>query len=279
MENIKFSIIIPAYNSEKFIGECLNSIFSQTYKNVEIIVVNDCSTDNTLKVLERYEQIKVFSTLVNSRQGVARNIGLQHSTGDYVLFVDSDDTLYDSEVLSQIADKINNTNYPDLMYLGLKMEGRRELELIPNEENTKKEYRLAENPFINVTSICWKNSLIQENNIRFPEKIRYEDVYFAFLGIEKAKTYEYMDIIYYLANNRDDSTTTNYTIAQARDTVSLIEKLFELYDIIDEENKPYLKKRIEQQSERAKVRLERALNSMFEKKTNNKVPDNNAEGR
>ena len=268
MKNIKFSIIIPAYNSEKFIKECLSSIFSQTYKNIEIIVVNDCSTDNTLKVLERYEQIKVFSTPVNSRQGVARNIGLEHCTGDYVLFIDSDDSLYDSEVLSKIANKINDCNYPDIIYLGLKMEGIRELELIPNEENTKKEYRLSENPFINVTTICWRNSLIQENKLRFPEKIRYEDVYFAFLGIEKAKTYEFMDIIYYLANNRDDSTTTNYTLAQARDTVSLIEKLFELYDVIDEENKEYLTKRIEQQSERAKVRLDRALKSMFEKRAN-----------
>lgn len=268
MENIKFSIIIPAYNSEKFIEECLNSIFSQTYKNIEVIVVDDCSTDNTVKVIEKYEQLKVFSTKINSRQGTARNIGLENCTGDYILFVDSDDSLYDSEVLSKIANKINNCNYPDIIYLGLKMEGRRELELIPNEENTKKEYRLSENPFINVTTICWKSSLIQENNIRFPEQIRYEDVYFAFLGIEKAKTYEYLDIIYYLCNSRDESTTTNYTLRQARDTISLIEKLFELYDAIDEENKELLKIRIEQQSERAKVRLDRALKSMFEKRAN-----------
>ena len=268
MESIKFSIIIPTYNCEEFIEECLNSIFSQTYKNIDVIVVNDCSTDNTLKVLEGYPQIKVFSTPVNSRQGAARNIGLDNCTGDYVLFIDADDSLYALDVLEKLAQKINESNNPDIIYLGLKSVGRRELELIPNEENTKKEFRLAENPFINVTTICWKNSLIQENNIRFPEKIRYEDVYFAFLGIEKAKTYEYMDIIYYLANNRDDSTTTNYTLAQARDTINLIEKLFELYDIVDEENKPYLKKRIEQQAERAKVRLDRAIKSIIEKRAN-----------
>lgn len=268
MKNIKFSIIIPAYNSEEFIEQCLDSIFSQTYKNIEVIVINDCSTDNTLKILEGYKQLKIFSTPINSRQGAARNIGLENCTGDYILFVDSDDSLYDSEVLSKIADKISNSNFPDIIYLGLKMEGRRNLELIPSEENTKKEYRLAENPFINVTSICWKNSLIQGYNIRFPEKIRYEDVYFAFLGIEKAKTNEFMDIIYYQVNNRADSTTTNYTLAQARDTINLIEKLFELYDVIDEENKIYLKKRIEQQSERAKIRLDRALKSVFEKRAN-----------
>ena len=107
MENIKFSIIIPAYNGEKFIGECLDSIFSQTYKNLEVIVVNDCSTDNTLKVLEGYQQIKVFSTPVNSRQGAARNIGLDNCTGDYVLFIDADDALYVSDVLWKLAQKIN----------------------------------------------------------------------------------------------------------------------------------------------------------------------------
>lgn len=268
MENIKFSIIIPAYNSEKFIGPCLDSIFSQTYKNIEVIVVNDCSTDNTLKVLEGYQQIKVFSTPVNSRQGAARNIGLDNCTGDYVLFIDADDELYASDVLWKLAQRINASNNPDIIYLGLKSVGRREIELIPNEKNTKKEYRLAENPFINVTTVCWKNSLIQENKIRFPEKIRYEDVYFAFLGIEKAKTYEFMDMIYYLYNTRSESTTTNYTLSQARDTVNLIEKLFELYDVVDEKNKTYLKQRIEQQAERAKVRLERAIKNMNEKRAN-----------
>lgn len=269
MENIKFSIIIPTYNSEEFIEQCLESIFSQTYKNIEVIVVNDCSTDNTLEKLKKYKQIKVFSTKVNSRQGVARNIGLNNCTGDYILFLDSDDTLYKFDVLSKLANKINNTEFPDIIYFGLKIEGKRELELIPNEVNTSKAYRLAENPFINVTSICWKNSLLQDNNIRFPEKIRYEDVYFAFLGIEKSKTYEYISEICYLYNNREISTTTNYTLNQSKDTIILIEKLFELYDFINDDSKKYLQKRINQQSERAKVRLDRAIEFMYENKKSN----------
>ena len=156
----KISIIIPVYNAEKYLKRCLDSVINQTYNNIEIICINDCSTDNTLKVLEGYGQIKVFSTPVNSRQGAARNVGLDNCTGDYILFVDSDDTLYDSDVLSKIADKIKNSNYPDIVYLGFKMVGKREFELIPDQENTTKEYRLAENSFINVFSICWKNILI-----------------------------------------------------------------------------------------------------------------------
>ena len=268
MENIKFSIIIPTYNSEKYIENCLEKILKQTYKNIEIIVVDDCSTDDTVKVLEKYENIKIYKTKENSRQGAARNIGLEHVKGDYILFIDSDDSLYGLDVIEKIADKINNTNNPDIIYLGLKIEGRRNLELIPNEENCQKEYRLAENPFINAINICWKNKLIQENNIRFPEKIRYEDVYFAFLGIEKAKTYEYVDFIYYLYNNRDESTTTNYSINQVQDTLRLIEELFKLENIIDKENLPYLELRIKQQAERAKVRLDRAIESEIKKRAN-----------
>ena len=268
MENIKFSIIIPTYNSEKYIENCLEKILKQTYKNIEIIVVDDCSTDDTVKMLEKYENIKIYKTKENSRQGAARNIGLEHCIGDYILFIDSDDSLYDLDVIEKIAHKINNTNNPDIIYLGMKIEGRRNLELIPNEENCQKEYRLAENPFINAINICWKNKLIQENNIRFPEKIRYEDVYFAFLGIEKAKTYEYVDFIYYLYNNRDESTTTNYSINQVQDTLRLIEELFKLENIIDKENLPYLELRIKQQAERAKVRLDRAIESKIKKRAN-----------
>ena len=75
-----------------------------------------------------------------------------------------------------------------------------------------------------------------------------------------------MDMIYYLYNNRDFTTTTSYTLEQARDTIDLIDKLFELYGVVDDENKIYLQRRIEQQAERAKVRLDRAVKSMLEEK-------------
>ena len=265
MENIKFSIIIPAYNCENYISKCLESIFNQTYKNVEVIVVDDCSTDNTFEILKNYENIKLLSTTINSRQGAARNKGLDSCTGDYILFIDSDDSLYDNNVLNKLANLINTQNLPDIVYLGLKMYGKRDLLLIPDEKNCEKEYRLSENPFINVISIAWKNTLIQENNIRFPEKIKYEDVYFAFLGIEKAKSYAYGDFIYYSYNNRESSTTTTYSLTQATDTIQLISKLFELYEIIDKENIPYLSRRIQQQTDRTHVRLNRAVEQELKK--------------
>ena len=89
----KVSIIIPVYNSSKHIKECLNSVINQTYKNLEIIVVNDNSTDNTMDIVNSYKdkRIKVINLVKNSGVSIARNKGVEISTGDYVCFLDSDD--------------------------------------------------------------------------------------------------------------------------------------------------------------------------------------------
>lgn len=259
MNNIKFSIIIPAYNAQNYIDICLNSIFIQTYTNYEIIVVDDCSTDNTYEVLKQYNNILLFKTEKNARQGTARNLGLDNCSGDYVLFLDSDDRFSKDTVLKELSDIIANTNNPDIIYFGMNINGIRKMSLIPDSENTNKSYRLAENPFINVISICWKNNLLQNNNIRFPENIKYEDVYFAFLGIEKSSSFAYTPSIFYEYNNRSDSTTTSYSLSQSIDTIKLIETLFTLVNKIDKKNYPSLFSRINQQAERIPVRLNRAI--------------------
>lgn len=90
----KVSVIIPIYNNADTIKRCLNSILNQTYKNIEIIIVNDGSTDNVKEILESYNdsRIVIFN---NNNYGVsyARNYGIQNSTGKYIMFVDGDDTL------------------------------------------------------------------------------------------------------------------------------------------------------------------------------------------
>lgn len=89
----KVSIIIPVYNSSKHIKECLNSVINQTYKNLEIIVVNDNSIDNTMDIVNSYKdkRIKVINLVKNSGVSIARNKGVEISTGDYICFLDSDD--------------------------------------------------------------------------------------------------------------------------------------------------------------------------------------------
>ena len=96
MNNIKISIITAIFNSYDLMGSFFESLENQTYRNFEVIVVDDCSTDDSYKKLIDYKSkskmdIKVFQTKTNSGPGIARNIGIEKATGDYVTFVDSDD--------------------------------------------------------------------------------------------------------------------------------------------------------------------------------------------
>ena len=103
MINKKISVIIPAYNAEMTIKQTLNSVFNQTYGNLEVIIVNDGSTDGTLDILEKQAaRIKIIST---SNKGVshARNTGLKNASGDYIQFLDADDLLIPDKIEIQLT--------------------------------------------------------------------------------------------------------------------------------------------------------------------------------
>ena len=86
------TVVINVYNREKFISKCIESVINQTYKNLEILIINDGSTDNTLKICENYsdERIRIITT-DNLGLSISRNIGIENANGDYLYFVDSDD--------------------------------------------------------------------------------------------------------------------------------------------------------------------------------------------
>ena len=114
----KISVIIPAYNASENIRECLDSIINQTYKDLEIIVVDDCSKDDTFKILKDYasrdKRILVVKNAINLGAGGSRNVGLSIATGDYVTFVDSDDFL-DLDTYREVNDAIIDNNFPDIV--------------------------------------------------------------------------------------------------------------------------------------------------------------------
>lgn len=109
---IMISVIMPVYNVENYIEKCLDSVCNQSFKDLEIICVNDGSTDNSLKLLEDYakrdSRIKII-TQENGGIGHARNTGLKNATGEYVLFVDSDDFLCENS-LDELYYNINSNN-------------------------------------------------------------------------------------------------------------------------------------------------------------------------
>ena len=97
--NNKISIIVPVYNAEDYLKRCLDSLINQTYKNIEIIIIDDSSTDNSKEIIKKYaskdNRIRTFFSEINQGVSKSRNIGLKSFFGDYVLFMDSDDYLKD----------------------------------------------------------------------------------------------------------------------------------------------------------------------------------------
>ena len=112
-ESILFSIVIPTYNREKLIGKTIQSVINQTYKNFEVLIIDDGGTDNTRNIVEGFEDKRVrYYYKENEERGVARNFGMLHSQGVYITFVDSDDIFY-PEHLAHAFQKLTELKYPD----------------------------------------------------------------------------------------------------------------------------------------------------------------------
>lgn len=120
MSSIKFSIIIPVYNVEKYLNECVESVLNQTYKNIEIILVDDGSTDSSPKICDKYAEKDNRIKVIHKENGglsSARNAGIMAMTGDYVLFLDSDDFWDNMSFLSN-TEKVIKNYAVDVIILG-----------------------------------------------------------------------------------------------------------------------------------------------------------------
>jgi CDP-glycerol glycerophosphotransferase len=199
MNKYKVSIIVPVYNVEKYLKQCMESLVNQTLREIEIITVNDGSPDNSIEILERYakkypDKVKVFST---ENRGVshARNYGLDRASGDYVMFVDSDDyiELDMAKKLYRKAIKDHNDLVMCARYNVYEVEGKKEprrkvLKIFSMNQNFKMSERKFE--LAHASPFPWdklyKRSLLE--GIRFPEGIRFEDLVVAFEAVTRAES-------------------------------------------------------------------------------------------
>ena len=174
MQQIKFSLIIPAYNIENYIVKCITSILNQNYFNYEIIVVNDGSTDDTAKILESIKNEKI--KIINKQNGglsSARNEGLRHATGDYIWFVDGDDYIENNAL--EILYKCLKEEFYDI----ISFKYFKEFEKIKVIQNDKIDLDDAKQyPLVN-TSTCTKifnKKFFINNSFLFDEGRIYEDL-------------------------------------------------------------------------------------------------------
>ena len=210
------SIIIPAYNSEKFIRRCLDSVVNQIYKNIEIIVVDDASTDNTEKIIKEYAEkdnrIRPFYSSENKGVSFSRNIGLKASTGEYIMFVDSDDELTKDAIrrMVDIANKYNS-DYVD-SYQIIKYAKNNKEYMFTEFKLPKKHLVLGSienNPKIINMYMYIKGKLIKKNLINdllFDESLKiYEDLVFEQTIKSKVRNYVMINKPIYVYYEREDS--------------------------------------------------------------------------
>ena len=220
----KVSVIIPVYNAELYLKQCLDSIINQSLQDIEIICVNDCSTDNSLKILEQYKEkdsrIKVVINNTNQGGGLSRNIGIEIAKGEFVHFMDADDYIESNfyEILYNYA----KNNDSDICICDI-----RPLTEIPNYANGYFElneyFNNNDNPcFIykdirdylfkkswNIWNELYKTSFLKKYNIRFSKARIFHDGSFYFESIFRAKRISFVNQKLYNYNVHSSNSLTN----------------------------------------------------------------------
>ena len=245
--NLLVSVIIPLYNTEKYIKECLESIVNQTYHNLEIIVINDCSTDKSVDVVNKYfsndKRINLISLKKNMGLANARKTGIKNSHGDYLMFIDADDWL-DLDTIQICIDNIIQ-NKVDVVRYGMVrelVEEKRKVnfevpfsqkKIIKREEFSKELY-----PFIFKTytfnSLCSqviKRELLNENMVD-DEIITGEDLYCNIKILDKIKSICFIPKYYYhyrFNTNSITGKTTKKNIWKKVDDVIKVYSVFFYY--------------------------------------------------
>lgn len=228
----KFSIIMTAFNLSSLIGRAIESVENQTLNDYELIIVDDYSTDDTVKVIKKYMQkynnINLIENEENKKAGGARNAALTVATGKYILFLDGDDRLADNDVVEKLNNVIGDDD-TDVIYLGFKIEGDREELVLPTEETCTKTYKAATDKYPNPWSKCWRREFLNQNNIRFPEHRFYEDVQFVYKGVMKSKSYKIADfVVHKYTSGRAASMTTTMNLKNIQDTVANLADFLEM---------------------------------------------------
>lgn len=279
MEKLRFTVAISAYNIENYVKRAIDSVLNQTFKNYELLVIDDCSTDSTMEVIKQIvgQEAKILQTKKNSGTAAAsRNIAIENAKGEYLLFLDGDDELYSNETLKEIDEHIKENKY-DIIYLGYENVGHTEnYYRISNKENSTREARLICDESFSVSSKVWNVEFLRNNNIRFKEGMYYEDELFSIKSniLSKVTTYGEFPIFKY-HRNREGSVMTKPTIKKCSDWYRMVAEVTDLYEITPEEDKKYLLSFLKNESDSIPLRVENIIEALRENRKTKVLPKRN----
>lgn len=230
MQNTKVSIIVPVYNTEKYLRKCLDSLVRQTLKEIQIVIVNDGSTDGSVEIIleyiHKYPDKFLFRSQNNSGQAVARNLALTLCTGEYVGFLDSDDFVCE-DMFCRMYEKAIETNadYVACGYTDVTYEGEEEVELqhyVASRVALQPEdmFRGAlASPFLHL----YRREILNKSQVQFPEGVIYEDTAF------------YLNMIPYIEKLAVIEEPLAYRVRHSNSTMTTFkaEKVAQIFPVLD----------------------------------------------
>ena len=213
----KVSVIVPIYNVERFVKRCLDSLVNQTLQEIQIILVNDGSTDESGNIAKEYASKHsnkiIYLEKENGGLSDARNFGMRYAEGEYIAFLDSDDyvenTMYEEMYNKALQE---NSDYVECDFLWE----------YPNKVKKDKRipYSNKKEMLTNVRVVAWnkliKREILEKNNISFPKGLRYEDIEFTYKLIPYLNKVSYVDkeFVHYVQRNNSIANVQNERTAE-----------------------------------------------------------------
>ena len=242
----KFSIIIPNYNNAKWLDKCLNSVLNQTYKNYEIIFIDDMSEDNSLEIANKLLKSphKVLKVPYKKYNGGTRNIGIMEATGDYIVCIDSDDWLKHENVLKDINDNLEDE---DIMFLGFELGSNGNEGLYPFRPKFENMYQAFTDNVCAIWTKVVKTELLKDT--LFPESTLAEDRVQHYRLCEKATSFTCLNESTHVWNR--SNTTSVTTKREVMWEMSIYKHLGEMYYFIkttkNDKYREYVQRKFDQQ--------------------------------
>ena len=244
-ENFLISIVIPVYNAEKYLEQCLNSIQNQTYKNFEVILVNDGSIDHSESICMNFVKVDTrfkYFTKVNGGASSARNFGLDHVLGEFITFIDADDWV-DENHLEVLMNNIKENNsdmavssikkFDNVSNFEFRVYSKQEKYLLNYNKLNREEFLVilpklihASNSYKIAVSKLFKKELVTD--VRFDESIIYgEDLDFFFKLYNKVNSISYVDEVTYIYRLHDERSSSKFGQLHMEQELGIYKKMYE----------------------------------------------------
>ena len=221
----KVSVVVPVYNGKNFIKRCMDSVLNQSYKNIELVMVNDGSKDESLSIMKELSKGKENVVIVDQKNGgvsSARNNGLDHSTGKFVTFVDVDDALKENAILNMVNSLKKDT---DIVIGGLEIrKDDKVISRVVPEDN-----KWARLKYTSTQFKLYRRDFLIKNNILFEKKFDIgEDMLFFYKAMSNTTNIEVCERADYLNFKNDESVTAN--INKRKNMLDMYDVMKYMYD-------------------------------------------------